>query len=137
MASTPPFIAGHFAVAPTAPVSFSTPNGDPTGTVTTGLTEVVEGGASGSIVREIRVVAVTETPADGTRINVFHLTGSTYRLVGQIEVPGGVDPQRVRAFEGVWQNPDAEGVLKSGDKYSVVAMKGSTQYVAYATGGDL
>lgn len=136
MASYPQFVNGPFGSAPTAPVSFSTPNNDLSGATSTGMTTVVQGGTNGSMVREIVVRAITHT-RNGTLIYVFHNTGGTRTNVGHIVVSPSINPsQGHEPWEGRWVNPNAEFFLKSGDKFDLVARDGTTTYIAWAIGGD-
>lgn len=131
------FIQSAFGATPTAPVSFSTPNNDPTGATATGMTTVVQGGTNGSKVSQIRVRAVTNT-GDGTILYLFYNDGTNRRNIGHIVVTPGKNPAVAgqQPFEGVWTNPNGDGFLKATHKIDIVPFSGNTTFHAWPVGGD-
>lgn len=126
-------IATPFASAD--PVTFSTAQPDITGATATGITDVVTGGASGSLVTGIVFRALTSTDR-GTKLHVYHLAGSTRRNIGHLVVPPGRQPSDAEGpWQAVWTNPGV--ALLSGDKLQAAPESGETVYVAFAAGGDL
>lgn len=118
-----------------APVSFSTPNSDLTGSTSTGMTTVVTGGTNDSIVVGIRFVAITSTGA-GTFLNIFYNDSGTRKLVGQLAVPPNIEPDSdTECWTGTWNNPNASGFLAASDAFDVVPMTGGCTFVAWAIGG--
>lgn len=117
------------------PVMFSTAQPDITGATATGITDVVTGGSSGSLVTGIAVRALTDTKL-GTVLHIYHLAGATRRNIGSLVVPPERRPNGQNGpWEGVWNNPGV--ALLSGDKLQIAPVSGDTVYVASALGGDL
>lgn len=117
-----------------SPATVSTVNADVTG-ASGSFDTVITGGTNGSLVTAIIFRAVTNT-AGGTQINIFHKSSTTYRNIGRVVVPGGIDPSKGQELEIQWTNANGAYPLKASDSIVAAQMNGTTVFHARPIGGD-
>lgn len=95
-----------------------------------GMTTVVTGGANGTQVKGIRFMCDTLVAPPEARMWIYHVSGATIRLIGDVPIKAVAATTGSGGYEAVWTNPNT-GIpnLVSGD----LIKAGPSIYIAAAT----
>lgn len=108
------------------PARIAAANSDNSGGGT--LVDLVTGGTDGSRIDGIRFnnAGSSTTASTATRINIFHTTGATIRLIGQLLFPAGTLKTATNLGATAIYTFDYPIILESGEKISVASTNWAT-----------